>query len=126
MLKKSVSADVRPLKPKMHWIADAILFTSFVMSFFLNLTGLALRQWLGIGIGGLALYHLIVHWKWVETVTQRFLKCNWRMRVYYRWMSGLVWAWEALSSPVSSFQVGWICRCPIIRCGVTFTFSVRC
>ncbi len=83
MLKKSVPADVRPLKPQMHWIVDAVLFTGFVMSFFLNLTGLALHQWLGIGIGGLALYHLLVHWKWAETVTQRFLKCNWRMRVFY-------------------------------------------
>ena len=71
------------MKPKTHWLIDVVLFAGFVMSFFLNLTGLAWHQWLGVGIGVLALCHLLVHWPWVKKVTQRFRKCNWRMHVYY-------------------------------------------
>jgi len=71
------------MKPKTHWLIDVALFAGFVLSFFLNLTGLALHQWLGVGIGVLALYHLLAHWSWVKTVTRRFRKCNSRMHIYY-------------------------------------------
>lgn len=67
-----------------------MLFSGFVLSFFLNLTGLGLHQWLGVGMGGLALYHLLVHWKWVKTVTSRFLKCPRKARIYYLLDAGLL------------------------------------
>ena len=59
-------------KPTSHWLIDAALFTGLIAAFFLNLTGLELHQWLGAGIGILALYHLLAHWQWVAAVTDRF------------------------------------------------------
>ncbi len=60
-------------KPQVNWIIAAILFGGFLATFFLDLTGLELHQWLGLGVGLLATYHLLAHWGWVEAVTRRFL-----------------------------------------------------
>lgn len=54
------------------WITDAILFVGFLISFLLDLTGLPLHQWLGIAVGALAMYHLLLHWAWVKSVALRF------------------------------------------------------
>lgn len=71
-------------KQKTNWIVDAVLFIGFQLSFFLDLTGLAWHQWLGVFIGTLALYHLLLHWKWVSAVTKRFLsKTSRQSRLYY-------------------------------------------
>lgn len=59
-------------KPITQWIIGAALFGGFVLSFWLDLTGVALHQWLGVAIGALALYHLVAHWRWVKAVSQRF------------------------------------------------------
>ena len=67
-----------------NWLIDAALFGSFIVLFFLELTGLALHQWLGIVCGALALYHLARHWKWVKAVGQRLLGgTTWQARLYY-------------------------------------------
>jgi len=58
-------------KQKTNWILDAVLFIGFLMTFFLDLTGLEWHQWLGIFLGALALYHLLIHWKWVTAVAKR-------------------------------------------------------
>lgn len=55
-----------------NWIVDAVLFVGFVAAMLLDLTGLALHEWLGAAVTGLAFYHLLVHWAWVRTVTARF------------------------------------------------------
>jgi len=66
------------------WFVDAVLFAGFVVAFFLDLTGLELHQWIGLAAGGLAAYHLLTHWTWVNTLTQRFLKkTSGRARLYY-------------------------------------------
>lgn len=57
--------------PKINFVIDAVLFGSFILTFFLNLTGVALHQWLGIFAGALAGYHLLVHWGWVKSVARR-------------------------------------------------------
>lgn len=41
-------------------------------AFFVNLTGLDGHQWLGLGLGVLAAYHLLRHWDWVRSVSARF------------------------------------------------------
>ncbi len=56
---------------KRNWWIDAVLFGAFILSFFLDLTGLPLHQWLGLAVGGLALYHLARHWNWVSAVGRR-------------------------------------------------------
>jgi hypothetical protein len=61
-------------KQKHNWLIDAALFVGFLLSFWLELTGVALHQWLGIAIGVGAGYHLLAHWTWVKAVTGRFFK----------------------------------------------------
>ena len=34
----------------MHWIIDAALLFGFLLAFFLDLTGLAVHQWLGVAL----------------------------------------------------------------------------
>ncbi len=74
---------MQPRSPKANWIIDAVLFAGFILTFLLDITGLALHQWLGIGVGLLAAYHLIVHWRWVKSVTRRFGSCSGQARTYY-------------------------------------------
>lgn len=59
---------------KHNWWIDAALFGAFLLTFFLDLTGLALHQWLGVAAGLLALYHLARHWSWTLAVGARFLR----------------------------------------------------
>jgi hypothetical protein len=67
-----------------NWLIDATLFTGLIAAFFLDLTGLELHQWLGVGIGAIALYHLLDHWQWITAVTSRFFgKTSNRSRGYY-------------------------------------------
>jgi hypothetical protein len=69
---------------KGKWWMDVILFAGFILAFFLDLTGVGLHQWIGLLIGGLAVYHLAAHWSWLEAVTERFFgHTSGRARLYY-------------------------------------------
>jgi hypothetical protein len=57
---------------KINWIVDAGLFAGFCIASLLDLTGLAVHQWLGVAVGVLAGYHLLAHWDWIRCVTQRW------------------------------------------------------
>ena len=71
-------------KQKHHWLIDAALFSGFLLSFWLELTGVELHQWLGAAIGVVAGYHLFTHWSWVKAVTDRFFKqTSMQARLYY-------------------------------------------
>ena len=41
-------------KQKYNWIIDALSFGGFLGSLWLDLTGLTVHQWLGLGVGALA------------------------------------------------------------------------
>jgi len=70
---------------KRNWLVDTILFVGFLLAFFLDLTGLSWHQWLGVGVGLFALYHLLIHWKWVLAVSKRFFggTSGQQSRLYY-------------------------------------------
>jgi hypothetical protein len=71
-------------KQKTRWWVDAVLFTGFIATFFLDLTGVELHQWIGVFGSALATYHLLTHWDWVSAVTQRFFgKTSGKARQYY-------------------------------------------
>ena len=71
-------------KQKTNWWIDLVLFFGFILTFFLDLTGVAAHQWIGIFIGALAAYHLFLHLNWVEAVSKRFFgKTSGQARVYY-------------------------------------------
>jgi hypothetical protein len=71
-------------KPKRNWLIDAALFIGLLLSFWLELTGVALHQWLGVAITVGAGYHLFAHWAWVKSVTARFFRqTSGQARLYY-------------------------------------------
>jgi hypothetical protein len=77
-------------KQKRNWIIAAVLFGGFLVALWLDLTGLAVHQWLGIAVGALAGYHLVAHWSWVRAVTGRlFGRTNKQSRQFYAVDAGL-------------------------------------
>ena len=66
-----------------HWLIDLGLLAGYLISFYLDLTGVNLHQWLGVGVTVLALIHLVLHWDWVKAVVSRFFgKTSGRSRIY--------------------------------------------
>jgi hypothetical protein len=61
------------IQQKRLWIA-IIIFISFLICFFMNITGLAIHQWIGILCGVVVSYHLLAHRDWVKAVTLRFFR----------------------------------------------------
>lgn len=77
-------------KQRANWIMDAALFGGFLTAMALDLTGVALHQWLGIAIAGLAGWHLAAHRGWVKTITARFFgHINGRARLFFFVDAGL-------------------------------------
>ena len=71
-------------KQKINWIIAAILFIGFLLSFWLDLTGVGIHQWLGVFLAALVGYHLITHLDWIEAVTRRFFgRTSNQARLYY-------------------------------------------
>lgn len=67
-----------------HLTIDAGLFVGFWLAFWLDLTGLTLHQWLGVALAAAAVYHLLLHQKWVEAVSERFFgRTSAQARRYY-------------------------------------------
>lgn len=74
-----------------NWMLDAVLFTSFIILFLMDLTGVELHQWIGLAGGTIAFYHLLDHANWVEAVSRRlFGKTSGRARLYYLVDAGLL------------------------------------
>jgi hypothetical protein len=70
--------------PTSKWIVDAALLVGYCVAVWIDLTGLELHQWIGVGVGLLAGYHLLTHMDWVTAVTRRlFGKTSPRARLYY-------------------------------------------
>ena len=84
-------------KPSTNWIIGAALFGGFILSIWLDLTGLALHQWLGLAVGALAVYHLAAHWRWVTAVSQRFFgRTSRQARTFYLVDAGLAAGFAAI------------------------------
>lgn len=58
---------------KNFWL-DIVLFLAFIIDWNLRLTGLAIHEWLGIALGVLLVYHLLVHWEWIIAVGKRLVR----------------------------------------------------
>ncbi len=89
MLVKKVSEQVdgiytMNLKKTIKIFTNLALLVSFILTFFLDLTGLELHQYLGIAAAGILAVHVITHWKWITNVSKRlFKKMSGRVRLYY-------------------------------------------
>ena len=85
-------------KQKRNWIIDAMLFGGFLVALWLDLTGVAVHQWLGLAVGALAGYHLVTHWRWVEAVTGRlFGRTSRQSRQFYAVDAGLAVGFVAIA-----------------------------
>ena len=70
-------------KNKTKWLIGAVLFSGFLLTFFMDLTGLPIHQWLGFSVGVLLLYHTVTHLDWINSVAERFFgRTSNRSRVY--------------------------------------------
>jgi hypothetical protein len=57
----------------------------------MDLTGVALHQWMGVTLAAAILYHLVTHWTWVKLVTARFFhQTSSRARLYSLLDGGLL------------------------------------
>lgn len=71
-------------KQKTNWWIDIILFISFLITFFLDITGIFIHQWIGIVSIALATFHLFLHRNWLKAVTRKFFrKRSGKVRSYY-------------------------------------------
>ena len=76
---------------KWNWMIDTTLLVGLLATFFLNLTGLVVHQWLGVALSLLAGYHFVSHWNWVKSVTLRFVgQTSRQARHYYVIDAGLM------------------------------------
>jgi hypothetical protein len=65
-------------------LATFLLLLTFLLTYFLDLTGLELHQYLGIAAALIAVIHLVTHWDWVRSSTIRFFgKLSAKPRLYY-------------------------------------------
>ncbi len=71
-------------KQKRNWLLDAALLIGYLFCFFTDWTGVHWHQWLGIVLTAGCFYHLLLHWKWVVSITRRlFTGVNRQSRNYY-------------------------------------------
>ena len=73
-----------------NWLLDVILFTVFLLAFFLDLTGVILHQYLGMICGMLILVHFLWHIRWVSTVTRSFFTITSKRTVLYFLLDALI------------------------------------
>ena len=53
---------------------DAALFLGYTLAYSYGFTGIAVHEWLGIGLGIALLLHLTLHWDWVIRTTAKLLR----------------------------------------------------
>lgn len=57
----------------LNLIVDSLLFLLFLVVYQEKATGIALHEWLGVGIIVVIITHILLNWPWVVSVTKRFL-----------------------------------------------------
>jgi len=64
-LKKQLSTT------QINLLVDGIIFIAFLIIMAPHFTGIALHEWLSIAFGVTIVTHLLLHWAWIVTTTQR-------------------------------------------------------
>lgn len=65
-----------------NWWIDLVLFAGFILTFFMDLTGLPLHQWIGLGVGGVILVHLLIHRAWIKGIFSKFNGSSSKAKLY--------------------------------------------
>jgi hypothetical protein len=69
------------------WL-DALLLAAYTLAYSLGFTGIAIHEWLGIGLGMVLLVHLTLHWEWVIRTTRKLFSRGGRER--FVWLVNLL------------------------------------
>lgn len=62
-----------PMRPRTNFIIDAVIMAAYLVSTNPMTTGTPVHEWLSIGVGIVALVHLVVHWEWTVNAVRRLL-----------------------------------------------------
>jgi hypothetical protein len=68
------------------WL-DAVLLIAYTLAYSLGFTGIAVHEWLGIGLGAVLIIHLTLHWDWVLRTTRKLVAPGGRDR--FIWLVNL-------------------------------------
>jgi len=69
------------------WL-DGLLLVGYTFAYSLGFTGIAIHEWLGIGLGVVLLVHLTLHWDWVIRTTRKLFRRAGRER--FVWLVNLL------------------------------------
>ncbi|MFZ1397885.1 MAG: cytochrome b/b6 domain-containing protein [Candidatus Promineifilaceae bacterium] len=58
---------------KNYWL-DIALFFAFIMDMNTRFTGIPIHEWLGIAFGIALIYHLLLHWDWIISISKRLFR----------------------------------------------------
>jgi Domain of unknown function (DUF4405) len=72
-----------PARTRLDFWFDGVLLLAYTLAYSLGFTGLAIHEWLGLGIGLALLLHLTLHWDWVVRTTRRLLGRGGRDRLIW-------------------------------------------
>lgn len=71
---------------------DAALLLGFTLAYSYGFTGIAIHEWLGIGLGVAILFHITLHWDWVLRTTRRLIDPRGRDKLVWIVNLGLLFA----------------------------------
>jgi Domain of unknown function (DUF4405) len=77
-----------PARTRGDFWLDAAILVGFTLAYSFGFTGLALHEWLGLGLGLVLLVHLTLHWDWVIRTTRRMFTRRGRDR--FIWLVNLL------------------------------------
>jgi len=60
-----------------------VLLVAYTLAYSLGFTGLAIHEWLGIGLGVALILHLTLHWDWVLRTSRKLFRRGGRDRLIY-------------------------------------------
>jgi hypothetical protein len=59
---------------KRNLLIDFGLLAGFLLAIEPALTGIALHEWLAIGVAAVVVIHLLLHWKWIVNIGKEYFK----------------------------------------------------
>ncbi len=78
------TSSVKANRTRTKLLVDVAIFAGFLMAMDPRSTGIAVHEWLSIGLAGAVITHLLLNWQWIVEVTRRFFgKVANRSRVNY-------------------------------------------
>lgn len=58
---------------RMSAIIDSIMFGIFIVTTAPQFTGISLHEWLGVGLAGITVVHLVRNWEWIIATINKLL-----------------------------------------------------